>query len=202
MWACQVALVVKNPTANAGDKRRGIFARRIPWTEEPGGSHTLIHPHTHPYARGTHTTAYHNLQSSFIVLNLCLKQHFHSMKIKSRLGLSLQSWMESFQLLLFFFLLLVLTERMHAFPICFLSTGHFPSRFVLKSEVQVSERGDVQGTVNSSVNQWGGAGSSPPTLGHHTPANSGASALTRPRQRPSAPFADLWCHFSLESVKQ
>ena len=91
MWACQVALVVKNPTANAGDKRRGIFARRIPWTEEPGGSHTLIHPHTHPYARGTHTTAYHNLQSSFIVLNLCLKQHFHSMKIKSRLGLSLQS---------------------------------------------------------------------------------------------------------------
>ena len=147
-------------------------------------THTYTPTNSSVHTWGTHTTECHNLQSSFIVLNLCLKQHLHSVKIKSRLGLSLQSWMESFQLLLFFFLLLVLTERMDAFPICFLSTGHFPSRFVLKSEVQVSERGDFHGTVNSSVNQWGGAGSSPPTLGHHTPANSGTSALTRPGKQP------------------
>ena len=54
--ACEVALVVKNPPANAGDIRDGgsipglgrssggghatdssILAWRIPWTEEPGG---------------------------------------------------------------------------------------------------------------------------------------------------------------------
>ena len=55
MWASQVAQVVKNPPANAGDirdagsipelgrcPRRGhgnhssVLARRTPWTEEPG----------------------------------------------------------------------------------------------------------------------------------------------------------------------
>ena len=55
MWASQVALVVKNLPANAGDTKRGglipgsgrspeeghathssILAWRIPWTEEPG----------------------------------------------------------------------------------------------------------------------------------------------------------------------
>ena len=55
-WTYQVALVVKNPPANAGDKRdagsipgwespleegmgthSSILAWRIPWTEEPGG---------------------------------------------------------------------------------------------------------------------------------------------------------------------
>ena len=55
-WACQVALVVKNSSANAGDIRdmdsisglgrlleegmaihSKILAWRIPWTEEPGG---------------------------------------------------------------------------------------------------------------------------------------------------------------------
>ena len=50
-WASQVALVVKNPPANAGDVKdtglarspgeghgnpSSIFAWRIPWTEEPG----------------------------------------------------------------------------------------------------------------------------------------------------------------------
>ena len=50
-WASQVALVVKNPPANAGDLRdagsipgsgagmathSSILAWRIPWTEEPG----------------------------------------------------------------------------------------------------------------------------------------------------------------------
>ena len=56
VWASQVALVVKNPPANAGDRRDAvrflgwedpleqgiatcsrILAWRIPWTEEPGG---------------------------------------------------------------------------------------------------------------------------------------------------------------------
>ena len=49
-WVSQVALVVKNPPANAGDLRdagsipgwgtathSSIPALRIPWTEEPGG---------------------------------------------------------------------------------------------------------------------------------------------------------------------
>ena len=60
-WASQVALVVKNPPANAGDIRdRGsipgwgrspggghgnpvasILAWRIPWAEEPGGQHSI-----------------------------------------------------------------------------------------------------------------------------------------------------------------
>ena len=56
LWASQVALVVKNPPANAGDIRNAgsipglgrstggghgnplhILAWRIPWTEKPGG---------------------------------------------------------------------------------------------------------------------------------------------------------------------
>ena len=56
LWAFQVALVVRNPLANAGDIRdvvrslggedplkgetathSSILAWRIPWTEEPGG---------------------------------------------------------------------------------------------------------------------------------------------------------------------
>ena len=56
VWASQVVLVVKNPPANARDKRfgfepwvgkipleegmathSGILAWRIPWTDEPGG---------------------------------------------------------------------------------------------------------------------------------------------------------------------
>ena len=51
-WASQVALVVKNPPANAGDARdacredpleggmsthSSVLAWRIPWTEDPGG---------------------------------------------------------------------------------------------------------------------------------------------------------------------
>ena len=76
-WASQVASVVKNRPANAGDWRdagsipglgrspeeehshSSIFAWRIPWTEEPGGLHStgsqrvrcnwsdLTHTHTH-----------------------------------------------------------------------------------------------------------------------------------------------------------
>ena len=61
IWASQVALVLKNPPANAGDIReRGsiiwvrkiplgqemathsnILAWRIPWTEEPGGLQSI-----------------------------------------------------------------------------------------------------------------------------------------------------------------
>ena len=56
IWASQVVVVVKNPPANAGNIRddslicksedslgeemvthSSILARRIPWTEEPGG---------------------------------------------------------------------------------------------------------------------------------------------------------------------
>ena len=50
----QVALVVKNPPANAGDMRQGfnplekemaacssILAWEIPWTEKPGGLHSM-----------------------------------------------------------------------------------------------------------------------------------------------------------------
>ena len=55
LWGSQVALVVKNPPANAGGMRQvpslgqedsmeegmethsGILAWRIPWTEQPGG---------------------------------------------------------------------------------------------------------------------------------------------------------------------
>ena len=59
-WASQVALVVKNPPANAGDVRdrvsslgqedplekgmathSSIIAWRIPWTEEPGGLQSI-----------------------------------------------------------------------------------------------------------------------------------------------------------------
>ena len=59
-WASQVALVVKNPPANAGDVRDGVrslgladplekgmathssvLAWRIPWTEEPGGLQSI-----------------------------------------------------------------------------------------------------------------------------------------------------------------
>ena len=55
-WASQVALVVKNLPANAGDARdmgqddpleeemaipSSILARRIPWTEEPGGLQSM-----------------------------------------------------------------------------------------------------------------------------------------------------------------
>ena len=59
-WAFQVALVVKNPPANAGDIRdvdltlgreypleegmathTSILAWRIPWTEEPGGLQSI-----------------------------------------------------------------------------------------------------------------------------------------------------------------
>ena len=53
--ASQVALVVKNPSANAGDIKRcgfdplekgmathsSILARRIPWTEEPSGLQSM-----------------------------------------------------------------------------------------------------------------------------------------------------------------
>ena len=55
--ASQMTLVVKNPPANAGDMgsipgsgrsaggghatHSGILARRIPWTEEPGGLQTI-----------------------------------------------------------------------------------------------------------------------------------------------------------------
>ena len=60
VWASQVALVVKNPPANAGDRRdsvrslgwedpleQGIATRsrilawRVPWTEEPGGLQSM-----------------------------------------------------------------------------------------------------------------------------------------------------------------
>ena len=60
MWASQVVLMVKNPTANAGDTRdvsltpgledplekgmathSSILARRVPWTEEPGGLQSM-----------------------------------------------------------------------------------------------------------------------------------------------------------------
>ena len=60
LWASQVALVVKNPPANAGDVRNlglipglggsleeeiathsSILAWRVPWTEEPGGLQSL-----------------------------------------------------------------------------------------------------------------------------------------------------------------
>ena len=58
MYQATVALVVKNSTANAGDRRRGfdpwkdpleedmathssILAWRIPWTEEPGGLQSI-----------------------------------------------------------------------------------------------------------------------------------------------------------------
>ena len=52
-WAFWVALVVKNPPAIAGDMRwedpleegmathSGIFAWRVPWTEEPGSLQTI-----------------------------------------------------------------------------------------------------------------------------------------------------------------
>ena len=59
-WPSQVALVVKNPPATAGDRRdagqslsqedpleegtathSSILAWRIPWTEEPGGLHSI-----------------------------------------------------------------------------------------------------------------------------------------------------------------
>ena len=61
-WASQVALVVKNPPASAGDKRDAalipglgrspeggawlhcsILACRIPWTEEPSRLHRVRH---------------------------------------------------------------------------------------------------------------------------------------------------------------
>ena len=60
VWASQVVLVVKNPPANARDKRfgfepwvgkipleegmathSGILASRIPWTDEPGGLQSM-----------------------------------------------------------------------------------------------------------------------------------------------------------------
>ena len=60
-WASQVALVVKNPPANAGDARdtglipgsgrslekdmathSSILAWRIPWTKEPGGLQSIV----------------------------------------------------------------------------------------------------------------------------------------------------------------
>ena len=60
-WALQVALVVKNPPADAGDARdmrliswsgrspeggnvnhSSILAWRIPWTEEPGGLQSIV----------------------------------------------------------------------------------------------------------------------------------------------------------------
>ena len=82
-WAFQVALVVKNPPANAGDIRdvdltlgredpleegmathTSILAWRIPWTEEPGGLQPIgpqsrtqlkrLSTHTHT----THTHKY------------------------------------------------------------------------------------------------------------------------------------------------
>ena len=82
-WPSQVALVVKNPPANAGDIERwvwslgwedplekemathsSILARRIPWTEEPEGLQSIelqIHPSViHPF---THLLIHH---SSFI----------------------------------------------------------------------------------------------------------------------------------------
>ena len=59
-WACQVALMIKNLSANAGDMRdmgsspelgrlleegmaiySDILAWRIPWTEEPGGLQSM-----------------------------------------------------------------------------------------------------------------------------------------------------------------
>ena len=61
LWAFQVALVVRNPLANAGDIRdvvrslggedplkgetathSSILAWRIPWTEEPGGLQSKV----------------------------------------------------------------------------------------------------------------------------------------------------------------
>ena len=48
LWASQVALVVKNPPANAGDaleegmaKNCSILAWKIRWTEEPGGPQSI-----------------------------------------------------------------------------------------------------------------------------------------------------------------
>ena len=46
-WASQVALVVKNPTVNAGDKVFDLWVRKIPWRRAwqptpvfwPGDSH-------------------------------------------------------------------------------------------------------------------------------------------------------------------
>lgn len=116
-------------------------------------THTYTHTNSSICMWDTHSTECHSLQSSFIVLNLCLRQHFHSVKIKSRLGLVCRADEIMATVGSFFLPLLVPTGRMDAFPICFLSTGHFPSRFVRESEVQVSERGDFQGTTNSSVNQ-------------------------------------------------
>ena len=57
MWACQVALVGKNPTANAGDIRDAVFL--------PGESHgqrSLVahtHLHTHKLIR-THVGHTHH----------------------------------------------------------------------------------------------------------------------------------------------
>ena len=43
MWACQVALMVKNPTADAGDIRDAVFLLR-----ESRGQRSLV-AHTHLY---------------------------------------------------------------------------------------------------------------------------------------------------------
>ena len=63
-WASQVALEVKNPPANAGEIREmqvqslgreepleegvaihpSTFPREIPWTEKPGGLHSIVSP--------------------------------------------------------------------------------------------------------------------------------------------------------------
>ena len=70
IWASQVAQVIKNPTANAGDvglvpgaersleeemaTHSSILAWEIPWREKPCGLQSIIFQSQTPLSMGTH----------------------------------------------------------------------------------------------------------------------------------------------------